>query len=79
MSLDTAKTSLDRCHIILDGLQDPQLGQQLSAKWNHAGYRNVVDVAGQCAWLLPSHGESDSQEGKDCPISEVDFGSHGVL
>jgi hypothetical protein len=42
-----------RTHVILDGLQDPDLGRKLSAAWAKAGFVNVVDVTGQCAWLEP--------------------------
>jgi len=43
-----------RTYVILDGLQDLQLGQQLSKQWAAAGFDNGVDVAGQCAWLSPA-------------------------
>jgi hypothetical protein len=38
-------------HVILDGLSDPRLGQQLSRAWADAGVDNEVDVSGQCATL----------------------------
>ena len=44
---------MTRTYIILDGLADPYLGRVLSARWAQAGFRNAVDVAGQCAWLAP--------------------------
>ena len=40
-----------RTCVILDGIQDPRIGQALSAAWTQAGFHNVVDVAGQHAWL----------------------------
>jgi len=40
-----------RTHIILDGLQDPVLGQRLSVEWMAAGFANAVDISGQAAWL----------------------------
>lgn len=43
--------AMPRTYVILDGLQDPLLGQELSARWASAGFHNSVDVAGQCAWF----------------------------
>jgi hypothetical protein len=45
-----------RTHVILDGLQDPHLGRDLSVRWAAAGFDNAVDVAGQCAWLAARDG-----------------------
>ncbi len=44
---------MKRTHVILDGLQDKDLAQGLSARWAAAGFDNAVDLAGQCAWLAP--------------------------
>ncbi len=46
--------TIARTHVILDGLQDPRLGQQLSADWSRQGLINAIDVAGQTAWLSPA-------------------------
>ena len=49
-------------HVVLDGMQDPALGQLLSGRWAEAGYCNAVDVAGQAAWLGPfDHGRSGAK------------------
>ena len=53
-----------RTHVILDGLQDPLAGQQLSARWASVGFNNAVDVAGQCGWLAPMEDESKFDEGQ---------------
>ena len=42
---------MNRTHVILDGLGDPSLGQELSQRWAEAGFDNAVDVAGQSAWV----------------------------
>ena len=44
-------SSVSRTLVILDGLGDPSLGQELSSRWAQAGFKNGVDVAGQWAWL----------------------------
>ncbi len=62
-----------RTHIILDGLQDPLAGQALSAAWAGAGFHNVVDVAGQCAWLAPGGGAlNENDEGGVLTEGDVD-------
>jgi hypothetical protein len=40
--------------VVLDGLQDPTLARRLSAAWHAAGVANVLDPAGQAAWLWPA-------------------------
>ncbi len=40
-----------KTHLILDGLQDMGFGGELSRRWYEAGFENVVDVGGQCAWV----------------------------
>lgn len=52
-----------RTHVIIDGLQDPVLARDLSARWMAAGFRNAVDIAGQCAWL-----ERDADVDKDANV-----------
>jgi len=51
-----------RTYVILDGLQDPALGQALSSRWAQAGLANGVDVSGQCAWLWQGHEEDGSPD-----------------
>lgn len=46
---------MTRTHVILDGLQDPQHGQELSKEWARTGFENSVDVSGQCAWLTAGY------------------------
>ncbi len=53
---------MSRTHFILDGLQDPLLGQALSAHWARAGFHNAVDPAGQCAWLTTAPGDSPGSD-----------------
>ena len=53
-----------RTHVILDGIQDPLTGQQLSARWASVGFNNAVDVAGQCGWLAMMGDESKLDEGQ---------------
>lgn len=62
-----------RTHVIIDGLQDPILARDLSARWLEAGFRNAVDIAGQAGWL-----ERDTSEiGENGEIDGVD-GDEGV-
>lgn len=42
---------MTRTYLILDGLQQPELGQALSRAWAKAGFDNAVDVGGQSAWV----------------------------
>lgn len=42
---------MPKTHVILDALQDPAMGRELSARWAKAGIVNTLDVAGQCATL----------------------------
>lgn len=44
-------------HVILDGLAEPALGRELSARWVRAGFRNTVDIAGQCGTLSRMTGD----------------------
>jgi len=55
-------------HVILDGIQDPKLAGELSAKWVDAGFANAVDPAGQCAWLAPL--KPDGEDGDAEPLTE---------
>lgn len=55
---------MGRTHVILDALQDPTTGRDLSARWAKAGIVNSLDVAGQCA-LLETSRESEGDEGDD--------------
>lgn len=50
-----------RTHVIVDGLADPLLAQQLSAAWARAGFDNAVDISAQAAWLAPG-GEHHADE-----------------
>lgn len=59
---------MSRTHLILDGLDDPLRGQQLSVRWSQAGFDNAVDVAGQSAWLSRKSGHADSQ----APLTETE-------
>lgn len=43
--------AMGRTYVILDGIQDPILGRELSRAWYEEGFHNGVDVSGQSAWL----------------------------
>ena len=45
---------MTRTHVIIDGLSDPLLAQQLGAAWARAGFDNAVDISAQTAWLAPA-------------------------
>ena len=62
---------MTRTHVILDGLQDLELGQSLSARWARMGFSNGVDVAGQCAWFSPMGERTQTQQAS---LSEQDIG-----
>jgi len=53
-----------KTHLILDGLQDPLHGRELSARWVTAGFENGVDVAGQAAWLRVGWAPPTMSEGR---------------
>jgi len=42
---------MSRTHVVLDGLTDTAHARELSARWAAMGFRNAVDLSGQCAWL----------------------------
>lgn len=52
---------MKRTHLILDGLQDAELGRQLSAKWHAAGFLNAVDVSGQYAWIARAQDNGETE------------------
>ena len=59
-----------RTNVILDGLQDLEMGQSLSSRWARMGISNGVDVAGQCAWLSPL---GEQSQAKQASLSEQDI------
>lgn len=60
-----------RTHVVLDGLQEPIWGRELSRCWHEAGFDNAVDVSGQAAWLAPRTGGSDAPGGRCLTSAEI--------